>query len=113
MSRTEEMENVQRPTSNVQRPTKRKISRRHPGNQHRVGKKAKGRNCEAFPDGGVMALDKACTKALQKKGNYKRVRWNRIGGNNARTMTPVDLNRREEEIIAGRFDKPERLRKAK
>jgi hypothetical protein len=49
----------------------------------RSGKKAKGRNCEGLPNGGVMAMDQALTNALRKKGNYKsaadaRRSWNGI-----------------------------------
>ena len=44
--------------------------------QKRVGRKVKGRNCEAFPNGGVIAMDKALTQRLIKKGDYKKVRWN-------------------------------------
>jgi hypothetical protein len=39
--------------------------------QKRSGRKPKGRSCEALPNGGVLALGKATTEALKRKGNYR------------------------------------------
>jgi hypothetical protein len=45
--------------------------------QHRAGRRPKGRQCEAFPTGGAMSIDRALTQRLIKTGEYKKYRWNR------------------------------------
>jgi hypothetical protein len=71
--------------------------------QSKSGRRVQGRNCELFPKGGAMSVDKALTEKLKKNGDYGKRRWNKPGYLNSGARTAA-IKRAKEKA---RVTKPE------
>jgi hypothetical protein len=78
--------------------------------QSKSGRRVKGRNCELFPKGGAMSIDKALTEKLKKNGDYGKRRWNapgylRNGGRIALArMSPREKRERSRKLSRKYWD---------